>query len=289
LAACSGSVIGRIIIMDIFKENATKAFTTIYPIIGTSPAIAPLIGGELVHLSSTWISTFVALFVIGLFAAILTARHLHSTSEPLQKFSLKRTILQYKLIARNKKFWGYAAMFIGQYQAWFIYIMITPFLFHNAGLSAREIGYLYIPLAAIFFLSNKIVKKLINTRSAESFLFAGILLIGAGSILFLIPIHLSHWLFAIRIIIPMLFVMAGCAVLATLGTVGALSTISAESKIQASALLGFTQLSLGALTTFILAHLFHTKLVIMGASITCLFILLLIIYCSAIRKDSQCS
>ena len=46
LGACSGLIIGRAIVSDIFDaKEAGKVFSTIFPFVGMSPAISPVLGG----------------------------------------------------------------------------------------------------------------------------------------------------------------------------------------------------------------------------------------------------
>ncbi len=50
LGACVGIVISRAIINNLLdKKEAGKLYLAIFPFVGTSPALAPLIGGLLLH------------------------------------------------------------------------------------------------------------------------------------------------------------------------------------------------------------------------------------------------
>jgi MFS transporter, DHA1 family, multidrug resistance protein len=288
VGASVGSLIGRVIILDVFKEKSAHVFATIYPIIGISPAIAPLIGGMLTQLSHTWISTFIALLIIGVLAFILVVSTLKETKRESTKLNIKHLIIQYKTVGTNKKFWGYASMFIGQYQAWFIYIIVTPFMFHRLGLNAQEIGVLYLPVALVFFVVNKIVKRLLGCFDFKWLIFFGLVLFGIGSFLYLAFIFFMHNYSVIAIICPMLFIIAGCAFLAPIGTAGAMLAIPMQMKSYASALLGFVQLSLGAFVTFMLAHFFFSNLITLAVAINLLFIILCILYYFTFFKKRSC-
>ena len=76
LGAGAGMVIGRAIIGDIFDaKRAARIFTTIMPIVGASPALAPLVGGYLTDAVS-WHAPFLLTATLGVAAVVLmpTAR-----------------------------------------------------------------------------------------------------------------------------------------------------------------------------------------------------------------------
>ncbi|AGA64659.1 Transport protein [Liberibacter crescens BT-1] len=65
IGACAGITLGRAIVGDLFsKEDASKIFLTVFPFIGMSPAIAPLIGGQLNN-AFGWQACFVFSVVFG--------------------------------------------------------------------------------------------------------------------------------------------------------------------------------------------------------------------------------
>lgn len=294
VGACSGSIIGRVIILDYFGDTAAKAFATIYPFVGMSPLIAPLLGGYLTDMTASWTSVFVALVVIAVMTLIFVAKFIKSEKVQLKaKITHQSIIHNYILIAKNKVFLGYAAMFVGQYQICFIYMMSTPFIFHRLGLSAREIGFMYIPIAASFFTSNQVLRKIIHRFDVGNLLLFGLVMIAIGGVLYLIPLHFVGVWRLVRVVLPMVVILIGCAFLATLGTAGALIEAK-DLKNYASALMGFVQLTLGGIITFVVANVFVSSVMVIGVSslITC-FLLLLIFLCCIFRENydvsSRCS
>jgi DHA1 family bicyclomycin/chloramphenicol resistance-like MFS transporter len=103
VGACSGMVLGRTIVGDLFKkEEAAQIFASIFPIIGMSPAISPIIGGFLTSYFN-WRANFLFLVVVG---AILMTIMVTSFKETLPKdkkigISIANLIMHYKEILCN--------------------------------------------------------------------------------------------------------------------------------------------------------------------------------------------
>jgi DHA1 family bicyclomycin/chloramphenicol resistance-like MFS transporter len=65
VGAYYGMVLGRTIVGDLFKkEAAAQIFASIFPIIGMSPAISPMIGGFLTSYFN-WRPNFLLLVIVG--------------------------------------------------------------------------------------------------------------------------------------------------------------------------------------------------------------------------------
>jgi len=75
IGACAGITLGRAIIGDLYaKEEAGRIFLTIFPVVGMSPAIAPLIGGQLSN-HWGWESSFLFSAAFGaVLVALIIAR-----------------------------------------------------------------------------------------------------------------------------------------------------------------------------------------------------------------------
>ncbi|WP_341481786.1 hypothetical protein [Rouxiella badensis] len=67
-------MLGRAIIGDLFsKEEAGKIFLTLFPIVGMSPALAPMIGGQISNLLAGMRASFRRAFGVVLLFLTLTA------------------------------------------------------------------------------------------------------------------------------------------------------------------------------------------------------------------------
>lgn len=94
IGACSGLVLGRTIIADVFPQNKiTNVYNIIYPLVAASPAIAPIIGGYLVSYFS-WKASFIFVGTFGLLLLFL----MRDFPETLQKEQKKFLLVQYFMI-----------------------------------------------------------------------------------------------------------------------------------------------------------------------------------------------
>jgi DHA1 family bicyclomycin/chloramphenicol resistance-like MFS transporter len=137
IGACSGITLGRAIVSDLFsKEEASKVFLTIFPVVGMSPAIAPLVGGQLNNLWG-WQACFLFSMCFGIFLIFLILLGLPETLPPQRRLplSFRQVVWAYRTLLANCRFWHYAIIPCIAYSVYFAYIAESPFLLQEQGLS----------------------------------------------------------------------------------------------------------------------------------------------------------
>ncbi|GAA4665625.1 hypothetical protein GCM10023262_13290 [Bartonella pachyuromydis] len=106
LGACAGIVLSRAIINDLLdKKAAGKLYLIVFPFIGMSPTLAPLVGGILLQ-AFHWQATFIFLSVF-IFLTILLCYFVLTETLPVQKhhrFSLVGFMKGCLGVLRNKQF-----------------------------------------------------------------------------------------------------------------------------------------------------------------------------------------
>jgi DHA1 family bicyclomycin/chloramphenicol resistance-like MFS transporter len=282
VGACSGLIIGRAIVGDIFDtKEAGKIFSTIFPFVGMSPSISPVIGGFLGYYFG-WQSVFIFISQFAVAVALLTAWYLPETLdlENRQPLSLKKILLTYPQVLLNKKFIAYASAPCTAYIAYFAYIAASPFIFYSHGFSERAIGTFYITLSLTYVAGNILAKRLLNSFSLDNLIRSGYIIFNLGGFLFLISgiAHLPLYVMVATISI----VAFGNGFLIPLGTAGVISSFS-KSTGYASGLLGFLQLGLVAVSTGIVGILSHNSILGLGIYIFSVTLLGLITFTSALR------
>jgi len=275
LGICAGIVISKAIISDTYdaKESA-KIYTTVFPFIGCSPAIAPVIGGYLTSMYS-WQANFIFLLFLAVLLFIGSTRFLKETKKFDQpsSFSLTQIFKNYGSLITSRLFMGYTLVVCCAYGAWFSYISDSSFIFKTMGFESHQIGYFYVPLSVTYVITNLIGKRLIGKIKIDHLILSGILILLSGSVLMVIftqhPINNP-----LSIIVPMSIIAAGNGFLLPLGTS---SGLSRNSKISgtASGFLGFLQLGTAALCATLVGHFtngsaFHLALFITGIGIVLL-------------------
>jgi len=248
IGGCAGITLGRAIVGDLFsKEEASRVFLTIFPFVGMSPAIAPLIGGQLNNVFG-WQSCFFFSMLFGLILLVLVLLRLPETLPRDKRHSLSfgQVVYFYRTLLSSLRFWHYALIPCFAYSVYFAYIAESPFLLQAQGLSRELIGYSYITLSATYVCGNLLARWL-GSRDYTSdrllsigyriFLVGGIALAAATS---LFPHSFAACITAVSIL------TLGNGFLLPLGTSGAITAIPALAG-SASGLMGALQIASAAL------------------------------------------
>lgn len=263
LGACSGLIIGRAIVGDLFNaKEAGKIFSTIFPFVGMSPAISPILGGFIGYYFG-WRSTFVFVGLFALSVALLAIYYLPETLavKNRQPLHLMKIISAYPKLLFNKKFIGYVSAPCTAYIAYFAYMAQSPFIFHAYGFGERAIGSFYITLSLTYVAGNLTGRRLLNLFDLERVLRFGYITFNLGGFLLVISGLMYYPLFSMVAAISIL--TFGNGFLIPLGTAGVISSFS-KSTGYASGLLGFLQLGSAALSTAFIGVLSQNSILRLG-------------------------
>lgn len=249
IGAGAGSVLTRVLIIDRFsKEDAVKVFTTIFPVIGLSPAIAPFIGGYLTHFFD-WRASFYVMAAYGLIVLCLVLFCLGEEPKLKKGNNNIEGPYGYQDIFKNFSFLGYALILCISYAVFRCYTTESPFVFDNQGFAVQEIGYFYITLSVAYVLGNLGAKRLATQLSVDKSLSVGFLFFVSGGVL----LATFSYLFSanpLAIIIPMSIITVGNGFLFPVGSAAAMSSVPNHCVGMASGLLGSLQLSIAALSVY---------------------------------------
>jgi MFS transporter, DHA1 family, multidrug resistance protein len=248
LGACSGLTIGRAIVGDIYDaKEAGKIFSTIFPVVGMSPAISPVIGGFLGYYFG-WHSTFIFVAVFAITVALLSLYFLPETLAPekMQPLHIFKVISTYPKLLINKSFLGYVLVPCFAYIVYFAYIAQSPFIFHAHGFTEKAIGTFYITLSITYVTGNLTGKYLLNTFSLNRIIYWGFIAFNMGGLLLLLAGFFGWPLYVM--VFAASIVTFGNGFLIPLGIAGVMSA-SVKTKGYASGLLGFLQLGTAALSS----------------------------------------
>ncbi len=247
IGACSGLIIGRAIVGDLFDaQESGRIFATIFPIVGMSPAISPVIGGIICYYYG-WQSTFMFVGFFALITAILVLNYLPETHGISNRTPLKlaKIASSYPKILFHAKFVKYAIAPCAAYFAYFAYIAQSPYIFHSHGYTEREIGTFYITLSISYVVGNITARKLLATHHLDKVVGLGFIFFNVGAIaLFAAGIFTQSLL---MMVISISILTFGNGFLIPLGTAGVISSFP-EARGYASGLLGFIQLGSAALS-----------------------------------------
>lgn len=246
IGACVGLTLGRAIVADLYnKEETGKIFLIIFPFVGMSPAIAPVIGGFL-NIYFGWRSCFLftALFSGLLFLLVLFFLTETKPREKRSSLHLPSLLKSYGRVLATPDFLTYTLVVCFAYAAYFAYISESPFLLEKQGLTAKTIGYSYISLSVLYVLGNLFARKIIGKFALDRTIFLGYCFFLAGGSLFFLALAIVPKIFVFSIV-GVSLIAFGNGFLLPLGTAGGVTAQPALSGA-ASGVLGCLQLASGA-------------------------------------------
>jgi MFS transporter, DHA1 family, multidrug resistance protein len=210
LGACSGQVIARAVVRDLFEaRDSARVFSLLLLVMGVSPILAPLIGGQIISWFEWRVVFWViaALGVLGLAGVIfgLPETHKHENKRSLQ---LNKVIGVYYELLTNRTFVGYAVTGGLAMAGLYTYIVATPFvfieLFHVAAnrfglfFGANAVGLIAASQINVRLIrrfdTDTVIRKVLVVEIATGFLlFAGTALglIGLAGTAVLLFVYIS--------------------------------------------------------------------------------------------------
>lgn len=151
IGVCAAAVTWQALVTDYYPANRTnRIFATIMPLVGLSPALAPLLGSWiLVHFE--WQAIFATLFAITLVlmlpAFALKPAHkkeAHADAKPITFLSLLSA----------KAYRGNVLVYAACSASFFAWLTGSPFILHDMGYSPAAIGLSYVPQTIAFLLGG---------------------------------------------------------------------------------------------------------------------------------------
>lgn len=272
IGSCAGITISRAIINDMMdKKSSAQFYLIIFPFVGMSPAIAPMIGGILTEYFS-WRACFIFLSIFILVTIILCATVLRETLpvEKRQKLNVLAAINNTIDVIKNTRFLFYAAIPCFAYAAYFAYIVESPFLLAKLGLSPIYVGYTYILLSASYVAGNLTAKKISFIGDIEQSIRWGYCIFVLGGIIFSLQMYVSPFPL-LTTIIAISMMTFGNGFLLPLGTASAIAA-HPRAAGTASGVMGALQLGSAALASFLIGKLSNhsprvTALIIAGVCV----------------------
>lgn len=253
--ACTGPMIARAIVRDLYtKTKAAQVLSTLTIVMAIAPIAGPLIGGQLIQLS-TWHSIFWLLAAIGgiIFISLLFLPETH----PLDKrvhHSIKTIFFTYYYLLSNWQFMRYTLCVAFFYVAAYAFIVGSPFVYISFyGIGAQYYGWLFaINIIGVIGLS--VINRYLVTKYSLNLLLR--YATSVAMIALLILVMLFYWqigsVYSIIIMVFIFFSMNG--IIAACSTAAALDSVP-QIAGSASALIGSLQYGSGIISSLLLAWL----------------------------------
>jgi len=241
-----GSVTSRALVVDRYdRQEAVKIFSTVFPIVGVSSAIAPLIGGYLTYFLG-WQSNFFMIAIFGLVILLCVFLCLKNKVQNASTNHASASKMQgYSDVLGNLEFLGYVLIVGAGFCVFRSYSVESPFVFNSQGYAAEKMGQFYIAIALAYIAGNLFAKKLINKSTVEYVLRVGFLFFILGG-LCMVGSLLIFENNPFGLIAPMAVITFGNGLLFPVASAAAMTSVRAEHYGLASGLLGAIQCTLAA-------------------------------------------
>lgn len=269
LTACSGPVLGRAIVRDIYgPTRSAKALATIGLALAVSPAVAPIIGGYL-QLWFGWRANFVLLGVVGI--SILTAVTvlLAETNPHRDPRALHpgRLAAAAGTLITDGRYCGYTLSVAFVFAGLMAFTAGGPFvLIAGLGLSPERFGMLSVFNVTGFVAGTLAAVRLTRRLGIDRLVLAGVILSLAGGGVMAAIAATGH-VSVIAVIAPMMVFTAGLGIVLPNGIAGALAPFPRIAGT-ASALLGFVQMIVAGTASVAVGAFAHTSPLPMALTIT---------------------
>ncbi|WP_405590078.1 multidrug effflux MFS transporter [Streptomyces sp. NBC_01190] len=208
MGAGAGMVVGRAVISDLYAEkDAARMFTTVMPIVGISPSVAPLVGGFLTSYVS-WRAPFaVTAGLAAVTLAVVVTKIPESLPPERRSRKLGVTLRGYPKLLTKPLFWAYTLNLSVAYGGYFGYLAASPLIFQKMGLSTQVTSFCYITVSAAYVAGNLTSRKLIRRRPVDRLLWMGHGFFFAGAMMML-ALGLSrpggHWGLLVLVFMPVM-------------------------------------------------------------------------------------
>ena len=176
-SAAVGVAIGRAIVRDLYAGAAgARYLSRLMMVIGLAPILAPVVGGQLLRLTS-WRGVFVALSVLGVALTAMSARLLPETlpRERRRAAGLAVTLRTFAQLLRDRRFVGFVLIVGLGGGAMIGYVAGSSFVLQDVyGASPQLYGALFGMNALFLVVGAQVNAQLLATRSPRSLLGIGL-------------------------------------------------------------------------------------------------------------------
>ncbi|EPN9631718.1 purine nucleoside transporter PunC [Cronobacter sakazakii] len=166
VGVCSAAVSWQALVTDRYPaQQARRIFATIMPLVGLSPALAPLLGSWILNHFS-WQAIFVVLFAITV-ALMIPALCLPSGAPQGNKGGEP---LSFMMLLRSRVYSGNVLIYAACSASFFAWLTGSPFILHEMGYSPAVIGLSYVPQTIAFLIGGYGCRSALQKWNGETLL-----------------------------------------------------------------------------------------------------------------------
>jgi DHA1 family bicyclomycin/chloramphenicol resistance-like MFS transporter len=247
VGACSGQVIGRAIVRDVYgAQGAARMLGYITAGTAAAPVLGPAVGGVLTVLFG-WRAGFVLLAVVGAALLTLAARRLRESNlhpDP-HALAIRGVARNYLAVARDRRFAGHALCVAATYGGVFAWISGSSFIMiETLGVPVALFGVWFGVTVVPFVVANLVTARLVTRVGIAPMLRLGVALALLGGLL-LAALALAGVHTLAAVLLPVALFLFATGLINPCAMAGAIAPFPRLAGT-ASALMGCMQMSTGA-------------------------------------------
>jgi DHA1 family bicyclomycin/chloramphenicol resistance-like MFS transporter len=169
LGACSGQVISRAMVRDLFEpKEAVQVFSLLVLVMGVSPVLAPLVGGYVLRFFA-WRAIFWVMAILGAVGVVGSFLRLNETHMKRSQHGLGEVLSVYGRLLTDRVFLGYVLAGGMAMAGMFAYIVGSPFIFMDYfHTSTGAFGYFFGINALGLVLAAQVNARLVRYFSSDA-------------------------------------------------------------------------------------------------------------------------
>ncbi|NHC13713.1 multidrug effflux MFS transporter [Motilibacter deserti] len=250
LGAAAATVIALAVVRDLFSGLAAATmFSRLMLVLGTSPVLAPTIGGELLRWTE-WRGVFVALAGLGFALIVLAGLALPETLPPerRRRGGVRDTAAAYRGLLRDRPYVGLVLVVGLSMASLLAYVAGSSFVLQDEfGLSEQEFGLAFAVNAVAVIGATQLNVRLLRRWGPQQLLVFALLL-GTGAGLVMLALAVAGVGGLLGVLVPLFVALAGFGLAGPNAQALALMR-HGEAAGTAAALLGAAQFGIGSLAS----------------------------------------
>jgi Bcr/CflA subfamily drug resistance transporter len=192
IGVCAAAVCWQALVIERYpKEQTSKVFATIMPLVALSPALAPLIGAFLINYFG-WRSIFIALAIISALLILYTLfiKDDETGGNNSAESSKLLTDKSYFVLLKSYKYLGNVLIYALCSATFFAWLTGSPFFLKELGYNENEIGFSFFPQTVAFLIGGYGYRSISNKIDGKK-LIPGLLILNASCCITLYLITIS--------------------------------------------------------------------------------------------------
>ena len=253
LGACTGPMLGRAMIRDLFsRTRAAQMLSTLMIIMAIAPIAGPLLGGQMIKITS-WHSIFWLLTVIGTLMMI-SLIWLPETlpEEKREKASLAGAFRNYYTLLSNARYMRFTLCLTFYYIAAYAFITGSPFVYISYfGVDPQHYGWLFAVNIVGLMAVSVVNRRLVHRYPLETLLKCAVTVAALAALVLALGVRM-HTGGVVLIVVTVFIFFSMNGVIAATSAAAALDAVPNVAG-SASALMGSLQYGSGIISSLLLA------------------------------------